>query len=215
MPANSAVAQAVSFAGKPAPTGMGRPVLPRFGTAQRGEVLAMTKILDSFWSWLQQCLLRRAPQDDPAVLGTLIQALSAYALIDFVQAGASSGAMVSLAMTLLDTLLMAVFIWVVLRVTAKTQRFVQTLTSLAGTGMILGLAALPLVQLAASAHRNDEPMGGLVLGWLVLLAWSISVQAHIFRHALSTRYGIGLMLAGLHTVLAIALIETLFPQARV
>ncbi len=63
----------------------------------------MTKILDSFWSWLQQCLLRRAPQDDPAVLGTLIQALSAYALIDFVQAGASSGAMVSLAMTLLDT----------------------------------------------------------------------------------------------------------------
>ena len=172
------------------------------------------KVQDNLWSWLQQCLLKRAPQDDPVSFAALILALSGYLLIDLVQASASSRMAVSLGMTLLDTLLMAVFVWVVLRVTSKTQRFVQTLTSLAGTGMILGLAALPLVQLAASAHRNDAPMSGLVLGWLILLAWSISVQAHIFRHALSVRYGIGLMLAGLHTVLAISLIETLFPQAR-
>ncbi len=171
------------------------------------------KIQDSLWSWLQQCLLLRAPQDDPAAFRTLLQALSGYLLVDFVQAGASSGTLTSLGIILLDTALMAAFAWVLLRVTAKTQRYTQTLTSLAGTGMILGLMALPLVQLAAGAHRNDEPMGGLVLGWLVLLGWSISVEAHIFRHALSVRYGIGLMLAGLHTVLAISLIETLFPQA--
>jgi len=171
------------------------------------------KLRDSLWSWLQQCMLRRAPQDDPVSLQALTQALSGYLLIDLVQASASSSVVVSLGMTLLDVLLMAVFVWVVLRVTAKTQRFAQTLTSLAGTGMILGLAALPLVQLAASAHRNDEPMADLVLGWLILLAWGISVQANIFRHALSVRYGVGLMLAGLHTVLAIGLIETLFPQA--
>ncbi|VAW78663.1 hypothetical protein MNBD_GAMMA15-2301 [hydrothermal vent metagenome] len=172
------------------------------------------KIQDSLWSWLQQCLLLRAPQDDAATANTLLQALTGYLLVDFVQASASSAVLASLGMMLLDTLLMAVFIWVVLRVTDKTQRFIQALTSLAGTGMIMGLVALPLVQLAASAHRNDEPMAGLVLIWLVLLVWSISVQAHIFRHALSARYGIGLMLAGLHTVLAIALIETLFPQTQ-
>jgi hypothetical protein len=172
------------------------------------------KMQDSLWSWLQQCLLRRAPQDDPVSYRTLMQALSGYLLIGLVQASASSGLKISLGMTLLDTLLMAVFVWVVLLVTSKTQRFPQTLTSLAGTGMMLGLAALPLVQLAATAHRHDEPMGGLVLGWLILLVWSITVQAHIFRHALSVRYGIGLMLAGLHTVLAIGLIEALFPQAQ-
>jgi len=171
------------------------------------------KMQDSLWSWLQQCLLRRAPQDDPISYRALIQALSGYLLIDLVQASASSRLEVSLGMTLLDTLLMVVFVWVVLRVTSKTQRFAQTLTSLAGTGMMLGLAALPLVQQAASAHRHDEPMGSLVLGWLILLVWSITVQAHIFRHALSVRYGIGLMLAGLHTVLAIGLIEALFPQS--
>ena len=52
----------------------------------------------------------------------------------------------------------------------------------------------------------------MVLAWLALLAWSIAVQAHIFRHALSTRYGIGLLLAGAHTILAIAILESLFPR---
>ena len=50
------------------------------------------------------------------------------------------------------------------------------------------------------------------LGWLMLLVWSISVQAHIYRHALSTRYGVGLLVAGLQMVLVISLLETLFPQ---
>ncbi len=176
--------------------------------------MSVGKLHDSLWSWLQQCLLRRAPQDDPVSYRALMQALSGYVLVDLVQVSASSGPGVSLGMTLLDVLLMVVFAWVILRVTGKTQRFVQTLTSLAGTGMILGLAALPLVQLAASAHRNNEPMTDLVLGWLMLLVWGISVQAHIFRHALSVRFGTGLMLAGLHTALAIGLIETLFPQAQ-
>jgi hypothetical protein len=172
------------------------------------------KIHDNLWSWLQQCLLRRAPQDDPVSYPALMLALSGYVLIDVVQASASSSLKVSLGMTLADTMLMVVFAWVILRITGKTQRYVQTLTSLAGTGMILGLASLPLVQLASRAHLNDEPMAGLVLGWLMLLVWSISVQAHIFRHALSVRFGFGLMLAGLHAVLAISLIETLFPQAQ-
>ncbi len=174
--------------------------------------MQLAKVRDSLWSWLQQCLLRRAPQDDPVSTTALLQALSGYTLIDLVQASASSSLPIALGMTLVDALLMVVFSWVVLRIAGYTQRFVQTLTALAGTGMILGLLALPLVQLAASAHRNDEPMTDLVLGWLMLLVWSISVQAHIFRHALTVRFGTGLLLAGLHTVLGIGLIETLFPQ---
>jgi len=43
------------------------------------------------------------------------------------------------------------------------------------------------------------------------------MRRHCERSAaisLSVRYGIGLMLAGLHTLLDIGLIETLFPQVR-
>jgi hypothetical protein len=164
-------------------------------------------------SWLEQCLMRRAPQDDPLSYSALLGSLAAYVILDLSQAGASSGWVVSVGMTVMDTLVMIVFTWTVLMVVKKSPRFIQTLTALAGTGAVLGVLGLPLVYQAAKAHQADGPSGALVLGWLVLLAWSIAVQAHIFRHALSTRYGIGLMVAALHTVLAISLLETLFPRA--
>ncbi len=164
-------------------------------------------------SWFEQLLLRRAPQDDrlsPSVLGL---ALTAYLLIDLLQALSSSVFTVGIAMSLVDTALMVLFVWAVLAVAGKAARLVQTLTAFAGTGALLGLIGLPLIQQVAQAHRIEAgPSAAMVFAWLALLAWSITVQAHIFRHALSTRYGIGLLLAGTHTILAIAILESLFPR---
>ena len=164
-------------------------------------------------SWLEQLLLRRAPQDDRLSHSVLGLALTAYLLIDLLQSLSSSVFTVGVAMSLLDTVLLMLFVWLVLSVAGKGVRLVQTLTALAGTGALLGLIGLPLVQQAAQAHKIEAgPSSAMVLAWLALLAWSIAVQAHIFRHALSTRYGIGLLLAGAHTILAIAILESLFPR---
>jgi hypothetical protein len=65
---------------------------------------------------------------------------------------------------------------------------------------------------AARTQAEDAAAGILVLGWLLMLVWSIAVQAHIFRHALSAGYATGLLVAGLHMVLIITLVETLFPR---
>ena len=162
-------------------------------------------------SWLEQCLLRRAPQADPVSVRALGGALLAYLMLDLLQARASSGWQTSLGMTALDMLVMVLFSWSVLRLTKKTARYLQTLTALAGTGAILGLVGLPLIQQAAQAQSGEGPTGTLVLGWLMLLVWGITVQAHIYRHALSVRYGVGLLVAGLHLILVIGLLETLFP----
>ncbi|MFQ5642472.1 MAG: hypothetical protein ACE5FQ_02120 [Thiogranum sp.] len=162
-------------------------------------------------SWLEQCLLRRAPQADPVSLAALGGALLAYLVMDLLQARASSGWPTSLAMTVLDTLVMILFSWSVLRLTKKTARYPQTLTALAGTGAVLGLIGLPLVRQAAQLQSGEGPTGALVLGWLMLLVWSVTVQAHIYRHALSARYAAGLLIAILHMVLVISLLETLFP----
>ena len=164
-------------------------------------------------SWLQQCLLRRAPQADPVSKTALGWSLVAYLTMDLLQARTSSDWQTSLGMTTLDTLIMILFSWSVLRLTNKTARYMQTLTALAGTGAVLGLVGLPLIRQAAQAHIDEGPAGALVLGWLMLLVWSISVQAHIYRHALSMRYGAGLLVAGAQMVLVISLLETLFPQA--
>ena len=163
-------------------------------------------------SWLQQCLLRRAPQDDPPSYSALQWSVVAYVLMDLLHAGVGSAWPVSLGMTLLDTLVMILFVWVVLRLMKKPARFVQTPTALAGTGTVLGVLGLPVILQAAQTQAEDGPAGMLALGWLLMLGWSIAVQAHIFRHALSAGYSAGLLLAGLHTVLIVTLVETLFPR---
>ena len=163
-------------------------------------------------SWLQQCLLRRAPQDDPLSYSALQWSIVAYVLMDLLQARASSDWPASLGMTLLDTLIMLLFAWTVLLLMKKSARLVQALTALAGTGTVLGIVGLPLILQATRTQAEDGPAGILVLGWLLMLVWSIAVQAHIFRHALSTGYGTGLLVAGLHTVLIVTLVESFFPR---
>ena len=164
-------------------------------------------------SWLQQCLLRRAPQDDPYSPVVLAAALLAYALVDVMQARTASGWPVALGMSITDTLIVIVFTWLVLLVTGQPARLVQTLTALAGTGTLLGLLGMPLMLQASRVQQSGEPGAALVMGWLVLLIWNITVQAHIFRHALSSRYGVGLLVAGLHTVVAIVALNYFFPPA--
>jgi len=164
------------------------------------------------WSWVEQLLLRRAPQDDAFSRPALALALLAYMVVDLLQAFSSSAWAVASAITLTDTLIMAGFTWAVLQLAGKSPRLVQTLTALAGTGALLGIPGVPLVWHAVRAHQAGGPSAAVVAGWLVLLVWTVAVQAHIFRHALSVRYGFGLMIAGLHTVIAIYTLEIFFPR---
>ena len=163
-------------------------------------------------SWMQQCLLRRAPQDDPLSYTALWWSIAAYALMDLLQASIGSDWPDALGMTILDILVMIAFVWVLLRLMTKSARFAQTLTALAGTGTLVGVVGLPLILQAARAQAEGAAAGILVLGWVLILVWSIAVQAHIFRHALSAGYGTGLLVAGLHTVLIVVLVGTLFPR---
>jgi hypothetical protein len=168
-------------------------------------------LLGWFTSWVRQCLLQRAPQDDPFSYQGLRWSLLVYALVDLLQAVTVSGWLVAVGMSLADILLMIAFTWLVLLIVQKPARLTQTLTSLAGTGAMLGLLGMPLMLQATRTSGGSDPPPALVIGWLALLGWNIAVQAHIFRHALSSWYGVGLLAAGLHTALAIVLLNYLFP----
>ena len=163
--------------------------------------------------WLDICLLRRAPQDEPWSPAALLLALAAYTLVDLLVAAASSGWRVAAAMTAVDLALLVAFVWMLLRLMGRPARFVQTLTALAGSGSLLGVAALPLVQQAARAQAaGGEASGGLALMWLLLVVWSLVVRAHIFRHALSAAFVAGAMAAVIHAAMLFGLIEYLFPR---
>lgn len=80
--------------------------------------------------------------------------------------------------------------WWLLSWRGGTARYVQTLTALLSTGIVLSLVFLPLALLAISSGLADPaaapgPRQALV-AWLILatVVWKIAVTANIWRHAL-------------------------------
>jgi hypothetical protein len=78
-----------------------------------------------------------------------------------------------------------------LRLRNLAARIPQTISALAGTGFIFGLLALLiLVQLDPA-----RPQPGVALAYLGLFVWSLAVDGHIYRHALSIKMSLGVLVA--------------------
>jgi len=80
---------------------------------------------------------------------------------------------------------------VMLNIRNFQMRLPQTLTALAGTGFFFGLLSL----LILTRIDPGKPQPDLALLYLGLFGWSLAVDAHIYRHALSIKMGIGVLLA--------------------
>jgi len=101
----------------------------------------------------------------------------------------------SLQAILIDTALLALSFWLLLKFTRRVARYRRTLIALLGTGALLALAQAPLVLFSKLATAAGQAPMGATLALLVLLFWSIVVQAHIAARALSSNFGVGLTVA--------------------
>ena len=72
-----------------------------------------------------------------------------------------------------------------------SSRLPQTLSALAGTGLIFGFGSVLLISQAEPA--SNQPV--LTLVWFGVFLWSIAVDAHIYRHALSIKMNLGVLVA--------------------
>ena len=82
----------------------------------------------------------------------------------------------------------------------------QTLTAMAGTGFLFGL--LSLAVLSRIDPANPQP--NLALFYLALFVWSLLVDGHIYRHALSIKLGGGILIAVLVFAANFILLRMLF-----
>ncbi len=156
------------------------------------------------------CLLRAAPQDLP-VSQTLLNLTIVANLL--------TSLMLSLSMQMetaptilqgaLEIVLLLGLLWLVLNLTGRSERFVQSAAAAMGSSALLGIVALPVVSLAGSSEEGLALVAGLSM--LGLVIWSILVLGHIMRHALEIRLGQGVMVALAYTFTSYSLMGLLFP----
>ena len=163
----------------------------------------MLSILKAFWDI---CLLRLGPQDLPASPLLAGMAAAAYVVVGWLLGLAQLPAGQALLGTLLDTLLLAVLARIVLWVRDRGPRFLQTFAALAGSGAVLGLLILPFLLWG----RGGPEAGPGPLLPLLLLAWTVwglVVMAHVLRHALDTRFVVGMGLSLVYLYLALRVVR--------
>jgi hypothetical protein len=87
-----------------------------------------------------------------------------------------------------------------------TTRFPQTLSALAGVGIFFNIITWTLLSLSDSA--TDQPL--LAMIWFAVFIWSLFVDAHIYRNALSIPLPMGMLITVLALAASYALIELVF-----
>ena len=149
--------------------------------------------------------LRSGPQDLPA--GWMLAALlTAAYLAQGLYADQTMGNADGAFRSLLSILLQFGIVAALLQTRQMSSRLAQTISALAGTGFIFGLAAL----LILGRLDPSQPQPNLVLMYLALFFWSLAVDGHIYRHALSIKMRLGVLLAVMIFGINFVLMQVLF-----
>lgn len=165
-------------------------------------------------AFLRICLFRSEPRHLPAATAFLIFTAALYLLAGAALALVYQSLPVALLSALLETALLLAVTWVLLAAFGLRSRFIQTATALTGSGLLFTLFSLPLFLLRPwEAEGGGSPFLVLVsLALLFLLGWNIAVIGHILRHALSTRFAAGILLAVGYVWFITATLSFLIPE---
>ena len=149
--------------------------------------------------------LRSGPQHLPASWPLMILLLSAYLVQNLVTGqqleDPNAAAKSLLAICLQVVVLTGLLIW-----RKHPERFAQTMSALAAMGVIFN--GITWVLLSMSDPTSNQPVMALI--WFSVFIWSLFVDAHIYRNALSVPFAVGMLVTVLILAASYVLIEMVF-----
>ncbi|MEX2524228.1 MAG: hypothetical protein WD750_04660 [Gammaproteobacteria bacterium] len=148
-------------------------------------------------AYFRICLFRGEPREMPAATAFLVFSAGLYTLAGMLLVLVYQSLSAAVLSALLETALLLGVIWLLLAAFRLQSRFNQTASALTGSGFLFSLFSLPLFLLRPwEGDAGGSPLLALVsLALLFLFGWNIAVIGHILRHALSTRFAAGILLA--------------------
>lgn len=135
-------------------------------------------------------LLRSGPQDLPYSWNKTVLLVAAYLALG-VFTGQRLGDENAVATSLAISTLQYMAVGVMLYLRKHFARLAQTLAALAATGIILG--AISYMILSQADPEQQQPV--LAMAWFGVFIWSLAVDGHIYRHALSITMAQGVLIA--------------------
>jgi hypothetical protein len=149
--------------------------------------------------------LRGGPQNLPASWTLAIILISVY-LVQNLVTGQQLEDDYAAAKSLLAICLQIVILTGLLFWRRHLERFPQTLSALAGVGIVFN--AITWALLTQSNPEMNQPL--LAMTWFAVFIWSLFVDANIYRNALSVPLAMGMLITVLALAASYVLIEMVF-----
>ena len=138
------------------------------------------------------CLFRAGPEDAPPGTAWTLIAAGLYLAAGLWSFGAVEGQVPPLLPTLQSIAVVTAGAGIVLGASRHLPRLPQALTTLLGTGALVNTLATAVAELGIA---GEQISAAAALAILVLFFWGLGIDAHIFRRALDSGFGTGLMVA--------------------
>ncbi len=158
-----------------------------------------------FSSLLGILRLRSGPEDLPSSWSITLAIVAAYLMLG-IFTGQSLGDDNSAAAALAAAALQFAAVIVMLQFRKYPERLSQTLSALAGVGIIFTILSFMFLSQANPARQ--QPI--LALAWFGIFFWSMVVDAHIYKNALSISMAQGMLVAVLLLASSYVLVEFAF-----
>jgi len=144
--------------------------------------------------YFQVLMFRAGPQDMPASLSALKFTLIACFLTDVIGATGSLGMGSSMFLSAGQIALMAVFVFLLLKINKKEERWLQTLIALFGALALINLATYPFIRNLDLFEDGKLVLSGAIMVVAGLQLWFFIVMAKILKAALEVTMGRAVLL---------------------
>ena len=170
-------------------------------------------MLQLFNRFVDLCLLRCGPQHLPRSVGLMVFMVVIYVLVGFAYSTFFVEARYSPLRPLFSLSMLIGVPYALVAVRGMPERFVQTLTALAGTGSLISLAIFPMLGAIPDQNVALSAVQEIAyIGFIALYFWAFVVEGSIYRHALNIPLPLGIVLSLLLTIGLIFIDGALFPE---
>lgn len=139
------------------------------------------------------CLFKKGPQDIPSSINLFVLLLTGNFIFELFLGLSLFSLGMSLALSLSSILALFLFTWLWLVLFKLSNRFLQTATAFVGISLFTNIFCfLPATFLWQMGLLVDTSFAMLNL---LLLAWILSIYAHIYKNALNVSFFLGLALS--------------------
>lgn len=168
----------------------------------------MMQLINVFWDI---CRLKTGPQNLPTGYYLLGATILAGIIVDSFTSSIFmpnlSGLTIFKIVAIYNVLMFAM-IYLLLTLLGYANRGIQTLTAFAGSGLFITLILLPGLLVINSAGEQTKSFAFYIL---IDSVWRLSVNAHIFRHALSVNFLLSMILSLSYFIIGLYVGDFLIP----